>query len=155
MADPKQIQSDVPLGSVGRLMGLRVVPPKLQAGEEVKWSERANRLQRRLRAVGGRLFLTNDRLIFGRNKLEALLGGSEWSAPLSELASASVNGGRMKIVRVEKRDGSIERFRIADANQSAAVISAAIRGASPVGVRSSEPALAHSVRVRGARRWRV
>lgn len=77
MAKPTQIQSDVPLGSVGIWMGLRVVPPKLQAGEEVKWSKRANRFQRRLRAVGGRLFLTNDRLIFGRNKLESLLGGKE------------------------------------------------------------------------------
>jgi len=37
----------------------------------------------------------------------------------------------MKMVRVEEADGSIERFRIAYANQSAAVIDAAIQEANP------------------------
>lgn len=56
MVDPKRNQTNVPLGAVGRVLGLRVVPPNVQAGEEVKWSERANRFQHRLRAVGADCF---------------------------------------------------------------------------------------------------
>ena len=129
MADAKQMDSDVPLGFVGQLMGLRVIPPRFEDGEEVVWSKRANRFQNRLRAVGGRLYLTDERLIFGRSKAERLLGGKEWFAPLSALASASPTESRLKMVHVEKADGRTERFRVPDADQSAAVIDAAIQKA--------------------------
>lgn len=82
-----QPTNDVPLGTAGKVVGLGVVPPDLQRGEEIRWSARANRMQNRVRAVGGRLFLTDNRLIFGRSKLESLLGGREWSASLRALAS--------------------------------------------------------------------
>jgi hypothetical protein len=137
VADAKQMVSDVPLGLIGKLMGLRVVPPELEAGEEVVWSKRANRFQNRLRAVGGRLFLTDHRLIFGRSKLERLLGGKEWSAPLSVLVSASTTESRLKVVRIEKADGGTDRFRIPNADQSAAVIDAAIKEANSAAPRSS------------------
>lgn len=85
----KHVEADIPLGIIGRLFDLRVIDPELQAGEQLRWSARANRMQLRVRAVGGRLYLTDLRLIFGRSKLEAFLGGKEWSAPPVELASAT------------------------------------------------------------------
>jgi hypothetical protein len=137
VADVNQMVSDVPLGLIGKLMGLRVVPPELEAGEGVVWSKRANRFQNRLRAVGGRLFLTDNRLIFGRSKLERLLGGKEWSAPLSVLVSASTTDSRLKVVRIEKADGGIERFRIPNAEQSMAVLDAAIKEANSAAPQSN------------------
>lgn len=120
-----QSDNDVPLGIVGRLVGLRIVPPGLQAGEEIRWSTRGNRWQTRLRAVGGRLYLTNRRLIFGRNRLESLLGGREWSLPLSELVSVEMTGRRA--IGVELASGGVERFLVADRDHAVSLIAAAIR----------------------------
>jgi hypothetical protein len=85
-------------------------------------------MQRRVRAVGGRLYLTDRRLIFGRNKLEALLGGKEWSAPLVELASATPQD-RAKTIHVGTADGGVERFVIGSKQKSAEIIDRAIREA--------------------------
>lgn len=122
-----QVENDVPLGILGRLVGLRVVPPELHAGEEIRWSVRANRLQQKVRSVGGRLYLTNNRLMFCRNTLESLLGGRKWNAQLSELTSATT-AGCMRTIRVDLADGGVQRFIVPNKEQSAAIIDAAIRG---------------------------
>lgn len=124
-----QFKRDVPLGTAGRLMGLRVIPPELHAGEKVLWSERANRLQHKLRAVGGRVYLTNQRLIFGRSRLESLLRGEEWSTPLTDIAAATAAEDLLVNLCIEMVDGKVERFRIANRDQSVAVIDAARRRA--------------------------
>jgi hypothetical protein len=117
---------DVPLGPAGRLMGLRIVPPDLQGGEQLEWSARANMMQQRIRAVGGRLFLTDRRLIFARTRIESSLLGKEWSAELADLESAWVKGWRR--VRVERTGGRVERFVVASPEEAAAIIDRAIRG---------------------------
>jgi hypothetical protein len=75
--------------------------------------------------VGGRLYLTDRRLVFGRNRAESHLGGKEWSADLGELASAS-SGGRRSI-RVEHDDGRVEKFIIGGPRDSAETVDRAIR----------------------------
>jgi hypothetical protein len=124
----KYAEADVPLGIIGRLFGLRVIDPELQAGEQLCWSARANRMQRRVRAVGGRLYLTDRRLIFGCSKLEGLLGGKEWSAPLVELASATPQD-RVRTIHVGTAGGGVERFVIGSKQESAEIIDRAIREA--------------------------
>jgi hypothetical protein len=116
---------DAPLGRVGKILGLRVVPPELLSGEVVEWSARANMVQQRVRAVGGRLYLTDRRLVFGRNRAESHLGGKEWSADLGELASAS-SGGRRSI-RVEHKDGRVEKFIIGAPRDSAETVDRAVQ----------------------------
>jgi hypothetical protein len=125
-AEIEQAVDDVPLGPVGRLMGLRVVPPELQSGEQLVWSARANRMHG-LRAVGGRLFLTNRRLIFARTRAESLLRGKVWSAELGELASASKYGWRK--MAVERADGETERFVVVGPEECATILDRAIRAA--------------------------
>lgn len=124
--DLDHLVDDVPLGRVGKILGLRVVPPELLSGEAVEWSARANMIQQRVRAVGGRLYLTDRRLVFARNKAESHLGGKEWSADLGELASASPGGRRS--IRVERNDGRVERFIIGSPHKSAETVDRAIRG---------------------------
>jgi len=85
-------------------------------------------VQWRIRAVGGRLYLTDRRLIFGRSRLEARLGGKEWSAPLAELASATPHT-RPMTVHIETVDGRVERFIMGSNQESAEVIDQAIRAA--------------------------
>lgn len=128
MAVSKHAEADVPLGMAGRLFGLRVTDPQLQAGEQIRWSARANRMQRRVRAVGGRLYLTDRRLIFGCSKLEARLGGKEWSAPLAELAYATPQN-RVRAIHVGTADGGVERFVVGSKKESAEIIEMAIREA--------------------------
>lgn len=53
--------------------------PPLATDEHELWSVMANRDQGG-RAVGGRLYLTTDRVTFGPSRIEARLGGREWSA---------------------------------------------------------------------------
>jgi hypothetical protein len=118
--------SDIPLGRFGRLVGLRVVVPDLHEGEEVRWSARTNMLQYRSRAVGGRLYLTDQRLVFGRSRLESFLGGKEWKALLENLASATVGEGRRDELVIESNEGVIERFLTKETHQAAEFIEAAI-----------------------------
>jgi hypothetical protein len=118
-------EDDIPLGRFGRLLGLRVVTPKLLSDEVVEWSARANMIQQRIRAVGGRLYLTDQRLVFGRSKVESRLGGKEWSADLSELAAASSSGRRS--IRIAGRDGLVVKFIIGSPRSSAETVDRAIR----------------------------
>jgi hypothetical protein len=128
-ANSDQLAGDVPFGVIGKLLGLRIVPPQTESGELVAWSARANMVQRRVRAVGGRLYLTDRRLVFGRSRTESFLGGKESSANLGDLASASAGGKRT--IRVECEDGRVERFVIDSADHSARVIDKAIRSTRP------------------------
>lgn len=124
----KRADADGPLGVIGKLFGLGVITPEFQAGEQIRWSARANRIQRRVGAVGGRLYLTDRRLIFGCSKLEGLLGGKEWSAPLVELASATPQD-HVRTIHVGTADGGVERFVIGSKQESAEIIDGAIRDA--------------------------
>jgi hypothetical protein len=124
-AGHEHLDDDVPVGAVGRFLGFGIATPKMQDGEEVLWSVRANMVQHRVRAVGGRLYLTDRRLVFGRSRIESALGGKEWSASLSDLISAS-SGGRRSI-RIEGQDGRVEKFILGSPDPAAEVVDRAIR----------------------------
>ncbi|MFC6013473.1 hypothetical protein [Nocardia lasii] len=65
-------------------MGLWIGSPALDASEHVVWEQLANRTQGR-RAVGGRLHLTETRLLFVPNHLDAATGGKRWETRVSEV----------------------------------------------------------------------
>jgi hypothetical protein len=119
---------DKPFGVAGQLLGLRVREPKFEEGEEVRWEARANRFQQRMRSVGGRIYLTDRRLVFAPTKFEERIAGRAWSARLSSLDRAFVHG-LMKLVHVVANDGEKQRFVIGSRVESAATINAAIQTA--------------------------
>ena len=102
--------------------------PTLEEGEEVRWEARANRFQQKIRSIGGRIYLTDRRLVFAPGKLEKKAAGHAWSARLSDLDCAFVRGP-LKTVRVVANDGEMHRFVIWPRVESAATIDVAIQAA--------------------------
>jgi hypothetical protein len=119
---------DKPFGIAGQALGLRVREPTFEEGEDVRWEARANRFQQKIRSIGGRIYLTDRRLVFAPNKLEKKAAGHAWSARLSDLDCAFVRGP-LKTVRVVANDGEMHRFVIWPRVESAATIDAAIQAA--------------------------
>ncbi len=117
---------DKPFGIAGQALGLRVREPEFEEGEEVRWEARANRFQQRFRSVGGRVYLTDRRLVFAPTKFEEKIVGRAWSARLGDLDRAFVQGP-IKTVRVVANDGGTQRFVIWPRVESAATIDAAIQ----------------------------
>jgi hypothetical protein len=94
----------------------------LEQGESVTWSRRANRFQGS-RAVGGRLALTDRRLMFAPHRFDAALVGKRWEARLGEIRTAGVEprgssvkglfgGGMRKRLRVRTAAGDEEHFLV-------------------------------------------
>ena len=87
-----------------------------EPAEEVVWSQAANRLKDSGRAVGGKLFLTDRRLIFCPHWVDAATGGREWQVPLERVAAigtipkGSPGGGMRDRLAIELADGGRERF---------------------------------------------
>lgn len=121
---------DNPLGAVGRVFGLGVREPTFEEGEGVRWEARANRLQQKVRVAGGRIYLTNRRLVFAPHKFEEKTGGRAWSARLADLDRAFVGGPLT--VRIVGSDGEKQRFVIGRRVESAATIDAAIQAAKAI-----------------------
>lgn len=105
-----------------------VTPPEMRPDEQVLWSQAANRFQGRLRSVGGKLFITDRRLVFGPHDFDAALRGEQWSAPLSEIESVEVVG-RLRLVHIHLTEGRRERFVLRPAEEHAAVIREAAQAA--------------------------
>ncbi len=85
-------------------------------------------LQHRFRSIGGRVYLTDRRLVFAPHKFDERLAGRAWSARLVDLDRAFVKGP-LKTVRVEAKDGEKQRFVIWPRVESAATIDAVIQAA--------------------------
>lgn len=71
-------------------MGRWVREPALTEGESITRALAANR-QVRWRAVGGRLFVTNERLIFEPNAVDRRSGGGRWECRLGSIRSVEVD----------------------------------------------------------------
>ena len=108
----------------------------LQPGEVVQDSWLANHTQHAQRAVGGRLFLTSQRLLFEPNSFDAALAGQPWAAPLANVDHAGVTGidlsqffggGLRRRLVVVFTDGSDALFVVNGASRKAAAITAAAK----------------------------
>ena len=72
---------------------------RLSDAEEVMLSYPANRTQER-RAVGGKLFVTNYRIAFAPNRIDAKLGGATWEISLSGFSSADTIKPRISLMEI-------------------------------------------------------
>jgi hypothetical protein len=133
-----QVENDVHLGRVGKALGFRVAPPTLMGSEQICWAGRANRSQNRVRYVGGRLYLTNQRLMFRCSKLESRLGGDEWEVALAELMGVEATKGRLATMTIRPRSGKVERFRVSDVDRATETIASAIDDAQRTHSRSGQ-----------------
>ena len=89
--------------------------------EQVVWSQGANRMQGG-RAVGGKLFLTDRRLVFCPQWVDGATGGKTWDASLATVAAVGTapKRGRRERLRIEIADGDEELFVV---NRVAEVVS--------------------------------
>ena len=115
-------------------MGIFFKSPDVHAPEKVHWKKVANRTQGN-RAVGGRLFLTERRLIFEPNRLDAATKGRSWSAPLKSIAGVGkdaptgslISGGVRTRLRLDLDDGHSEYFVVNGVHHVVEIIERAIR----------------------------
>jgi hypothetical protein len=105
-------------------------PPDLAVDERWVVHLAANRTQGK-RAVGGGLHVTNHRLLFSPNLIDARLGGKPWSCALGDIVGVGVqhrrfsllelfSGGLVDRVRIDLRDGRRELFVVDRPEQRAA-----------------------------------
>jgi hypothetical protein len=78
-------------------MGILIPRPKLEAGEEVRWNVLANHvdgpsyvLWGMKSAAGGRLYVTDRRVLFQVGRLDAPFGAKRWEQPLDAVTSVDV-----------------------------------------------------------------
>ncbi|MEV6358920.1 hypothetical protein [Nocardia asteroides] len=112
-------------------MGLWIGNPELGASEKVVWQQLANRTQGS-RAVGGRLYLTDTRLLFVPNHLDALTGGKRWEVSLTHLRAVGkqdpdgglFSGGLRTRLRLDT-DAGTELFVVGEIDEVIATLDAA------------------------------
>lgn len=110
-----------------RLGSKWLTPCELLPEEQVLWSCLANRTQNRWRAVGGKLFVTNQRLVFLPHFFDAALKGDKWVADRSDVTSVGTvppaggafSGGLRERVAVQVKDGSTSLFVVNDPRDTA------------------------------------
>ena len=112
--------------------------PDLLSGEKVVWRRNANREQISLRQVGGRLFLTNRRLVFVPNRFDDATGGDPWSCTTTDIAAVAVEPSRSTIpffgwtaqlrrrLRVEPHGADAELFVVNRVEEAASTLRAAM-----------------------------
>jgi len=94
-------------------MGILQVRPKLAPGEEVRWKAFANRVLESSTTAGGRLFVTDRRVFFQPNRVDAFLGREVWECPLEAVTgietvgrdAALLAGGPRKRLGLQTADG--------------------------------------------------
>ena len=72
---------------------------ELLDGEEIVLSYPSNHSQGK-RAVGGKLFVTNQRIAFAPNRFDANLGGLAFDIPLSMVTSITTDPPRIRLVEI-------------------------------------------------------
>ncbi len=111
--------------------------PELLPGEQVVWRRSVNREQGWLRQVGGKLFVTDQRLLFMPNRFDDATGGEEWGCPLGDITAVGVEPRRPAMpflgrsaalrrrLRVDLRSGDREIFVVNRVTEAAEVLRAA------------------------------
>lgn len=124
-------------------MGFWVPQPRLNSSESLRWKQAANRTQGG-RSVGGRLFITNERLVFQPNRFDSVTGGRSWSVGLSGIAGVRArqraepllseglfSGGIRKRLQLDLTSGETELFVVNRLPELIGVIEKAVVAKSP------------------------
>jgi hypothetical protein len=107
-------------------MGFWVAKPKLVEGESICWECLANRSLNRWITAGGRLVVTDRRVLFQPNRFDAATGKKPWDCPLAYVAGLAtldrdftvLAGGVRKRLEIRTRDGA-EAFVLNDPEKKA------------------------------------
>jgi hypothetical protein len=73
-------------------MGLWLAEPKLEAGEAIQWQASAGRSLNRWTTSGGRLTVTNKRVLFQPNRFDTATGKTPWECPLTSVSGFEAVG---------------------------------------------------------------
>lgn len=99
--------------------------PRLHANEILQAQLYANHVQNG-RAVGGRLYITSQRLVFEPSRMEQLLRGKSWEMQRSDLVETGTRGRGWDILAgglrrsrlvIDRRSGPSEVFVVSHADQ--------------------------------------
>lgn len=96
-------------------MGWWVGVPAVAQGETLLWNFAANREQTINRSVGGRLFVTQHRLIFQPNRLDVLFQAESWSAELADIREVGKSPRRPTIPFLGRTAANRNRLKIVQA----------------------------------------
>ena len=99
-------------------MGWWVAKPYPPGNEVWVWQCAANRAQGDIRQVGGRLFLSDQRLVFQPNRFDAATHGEPWAVSRDQVAELSVTARQFSLnpaywrnrLRVSQLDGEVDVF---------------------------------------------
>jgi hypothetical protein len=102
----------------GVVVGWWVAEPYSPGNEVWVWKHAANRAQNGIRQVGGRLFLSEQRLLFQPNRFDAVTRGERWAVSRDQVAEVSVSArqpglnaaGFRNRLRVSQLDGEVDVF---------------------------------------------
>ncbi len=105
-------------------MGVWLAAPKLAANETIQWQSSASRSITRWLTAGGRLFVTNERVLFQPNRFDKLTGKKSWECPLASVTglevidrdSAVAPGGLRTRLGLQTSDGT-EKFVVNNLDQ--------------------------------------
>lgn len=108
-------------------MSFWLAHPKLQVGEVIAWESSAGRALNRWITSGGRLVVTNRRVVFQPNRFDAMTGKRTWECSLSSVDGVQVvdrdltvlAGGVRKRLGIQTTEG-LELFVVDDATAKAA-----------------------------------
>jgi hypothetical protein len=95
-----------------------VKAPVLTGGERLVHEILGNRWQSRWRATGGKLFLTDRRVVFNPHALEMRLLGRPWEAPLERVRAVGIEprslswSGLRRRLKLRLDDGTDELFTV-------------------------------------------
>jgi hypothetical protein len=109
--------------------------PVLRDHEEVNIAIRASRRQNWARAVGGRFFVTSERLVFIPHFFDRWTGGFEWECHHNEIEAVTVSpprisdffsGGIRSRLSIIVRDQGVELFVVPNPRGFARTITGAV-----------------------------
>ncbi len=94
-------------------MGLWLAQPKLEADEAIRWQSSAGRSLNRWITSGGKLVVTNRRVLFQPNRFDAVTGKKPWECPLASVTGFEavdrdltvLAGGMRKRLGIQTSDG--------------------------------------------------
>jgi hypothetical protein len=119
----KQVQS-----TVGGIFTARF---RLRSGEAASSVWLANYSESSMRAVGGRLIFTTQRIAFVPHRIDAMFKAKAWERPVADVVGAKVlgraasgvlGGGLRRRLAIDFADGDQMLFVVAGANRKAAFI---------------------------------
>lgn len=102
-------------------MGFWLAEPKLEVGETIRWQSAAGRSLNRWITAGGRLIVTDRRVLFQPNRFDAATGKKPWECPLAAVTGfkevdrdvTTLAGGSRKRLGIQNPDG-VEMFVVND-----------------------------------------